>query len=168
MHVAKAVALIAVLVVIGIAVLAKATAGGGSGPPARTAGSQAPSTTSPTTAAAPSTTTTLVPPSEVKVQVLNGLLTGSLASQWSQKLKSNPGYTTLPPDNATSKVTASAIYILTPGYQAEANALAAAVGLPASAVNTTVPPPASAPIPASERTSANLVLVIGPELASSA
>lgn len=167
MHAAKAFALIAVLVIIGIAVLAKATTGG-SGHSTRTAASQSSSTTSPTTAAAPSTTTTLVPASEVKVQVLNGLLTGSLASQWSQKLKSNPGYATLPPDNATAKVTASAIYILTPGYQAEANALAAAVGLPASAVNPTVPPPASAPIPASERTSANLVLVIGPELASSA
>jgi hypothetical protein len=42
------------------------------------------------------------------------------------------------------------------------------VALPVTAVNQTVPAPASAPIPAAERTTANLVLVIGPDLAGSA
>jgi hypothetical protein len=121
-----------------------------------------------TTVPAPVTTTTVVPASQVKVQVLNGVLTGSLASEWSTKLKTTYGYITEPADNATSKVTASAIYILTPGYVPEGMALAAQVGLPSSAVNTTIPPPSTAPIPASERASANLVLVIGPELAASA
>ena len=119
--------------------------------------------TPPTTAAA-----ALVPPSSIKLQVLNGVLTGSLAGKWSAKLKANPGYNTLPPDNATAKVAASEIYVITPGYQREANALAVAVGLPVTAVNTTVPAPSSAPIPAAERTTANLVLIIGPDLAGSA
>ena len=100
--------------------------------------------------------------------MLNGVLTGNLASEWSTKLKANPGYNTLPPDNATAKVAQSQIYVITPGYQREANALAVAVALPVTAVNQTVPAPASAPIPAAERTTANLVLVIGPDLAGSA
>ncbi len=75
-------------------------------------------------------------------------MTGSLAGEWSAKLKANPGYDTLAPLNATAKVAQSEIYIVTPGFQREANALAVAVGLPVTAVNVTVPPPASAPIPA--------------------
>jgi hypothetical protein len=100
--------------------------------------------------------------------VLNGVGTGTLAGQWSAKLKANPGYNTLAPDDATAKVAASMIYVLTPGYLPEANALAAAVGLPASAVNPTIPAPLSAPIRATERTIANLVLVVGPDLAGRA
>ena len=114
----------------------------------------------------PTTSTTLVPVADIKLQVLNGVLTGSLAGQWSAK--ANPGYDTLAPDNATMKVPASAIYIVTPGYEEEANALAATVGLPSSAVNKAVPPPASAPIPAADRTKANLVLVVGFDLAGTA
>ena len=119
--------------------------------------------TPPTTVAA-----ALIPPSSIKLQVLNGVLTGSLAGQWSAKLKANPGYNTLTPDNSTAKVATSVIYIITPGYRREANALAVAVGFPVTAVNTTVPAPSSAPIPAAERTTANLVLIIGPDLAGSA
>jgi hypothetical protein len=78
------------------------------------------------------------------------------------------GYQTEPPDNATTRTTTSAIYILTPGYQSEAYALAATVGLPSSAVNITIPAPATAPIPAAERAKANLVLVIGQDLAATA
>jgi hypothetical protein len=43
-----------------------------------------------------------------------------------------------------------------------------AVGLPVTAVNQTIPAPASAPIPANARTTANLVLIIGPDLAAHA
>ncbi len=163
----RAIVLIAVLVIVAIGVLSRS-----SGHPAvstrASAGTSAPATTTPTTAAATTTPTTVVPASQVKLQVLNGVLTGSLAGQWSNKLRANPGYQTLPPDNATSKVTSSAIYILTPGYQPEAASLAATVGLPSSAINPTVPAPASAPIPNSERATANLVLVIGPDLAAGA
>ena len=51
---------------------------------------------------------------------------------------------------------------------ARSHALAVAVGLPATAVNATTPPPTSAPIPGGVASTANLVLVIGPDLAGSA
>jgi hypothetical protein len=164
----KAVVVIAAVVIIGVVVLhhsPKSTVAG------TTTTTQAPHST--TTAKsgvpeAPTTTVPLVPPSSIKLQVLNGVLTGNLAGEWSTKLKANPGYNTLPPDNATTKVAQSEIYVLTPGYLPEARALAAAVGLPESAVNETVPAPLSAPIPPAERTAANLVLVVGPDLAGSA
>jgi hypothetical protein len=162
MQTGKAVVVIVVVVIVGWVILRH-------GPSSTHAA--APSTTHPTTAttAAPTPTTTpLVPPASIKLQVLNGVLVGSLAGEWSAKLHANPGYDTLPALNATAKVAQSVIYIVTPGFQREANALAVAVGLPVTAVNTTIPPPASAPIPPQDRASANLILVIGPDLASSA
>lgn len=162
-HAGKAALVIAVVVVLGWIVLHH-------GPNARLAPSAA-STSRTTTAAtlAPSTTsTTIVPPASIKLQVLNGTGSGNLATQWSNKLRSSPGYDTLAPDNATAKVSQSEIFVLTPGYLPEAYALATTVGLSPSAVNTTIPAPASAPIPTSERSKANLVLVIGPDLVSGA
>lgn len=159
----KGIVVVAVLVALGVAVLARA---GGSHAPAPAAARQAPATT--TTTAPSSTTTTLVPAAQIKLQVLNGVGTGSLAGEWSNKLKANPGYQTLTPLNATARVTSSSIYVVTPGFVPEADALASVVGLPTSAVNTTAPPPSSAPIPSSALSGANLVLVIGPDLAASA
>ena len=156
----KAIVVIVVMMVLGWIVLHH----GSSNPaaPAHRASATA------TTTTVPSTTTTLVPPASIKVQVLNGTGSGNLAGQWSTKLKTTGGYDTLAPDDSTSKVTASAIYVITPGYVPEAYALATAVGLPPSAVNTTVPAPSGAPIPTSERAKADLVLVVGPDLAASA
>ena len=79
-------------------------------------------------------------------------------AQWSNKLKANPGYKTLPPDDATAKVAASEIYVNTPGYLPRGQRAGRAVGLPVTAVNTTVPAPSTPPITAAERTTANLVL----------
>jgi hypothetical protein len=161
----KAVVVIAVVIVVGWLVLAK----GSSSTHAASTTTTRHTTTTLRGIAEPTTTLpALIPPSSIKLQVLNGVLTGNLAGQWSTKLKANPGYNTLPPDNATAKVAASEIFIITPGYQREANALAVAVGLPVTAVNQTVPAPSTAPIPAADRTNANLVLVIGPDLAGSA
>jgi hypothetical protein len=165
----KAVVVIAAVVIIGVIVLhhnPKSTVAG-----TTTTTHSRHTTTTTKSGVAPVTTTTTVPPvppSSIKLQVLNGVLTGSLAGEWSAKLKANPGYNTLPADNATARVAQSEIYVLTPGYLPEARALAAAVGLTAAAVNPTVPAPLSAPIPPAERTAANLVLVIGPDLAGSA
>ena len=162
MQTGKAVLVIAVVVVVGWVVLRHGTTSPhASAPPTTHA-----TTTTPATA--PTTTVPLVAPADIKLQVLNGVLTGSLAGEWSAKLKANPGYDTLTPLNATAKVAQSEIYIVTPGFQREANALAVAVGLPVTAVNVTIPPPASAPIPTSAKSTANLVLVIGPDLAGSA
>lgn len=110
----KAVLVIAVVVVVGWWVLLKGT------PSSHVASTT--STTHATTTIRPATPPTtaaaaLIPPSSIKLQVLNGVLTGSLAGTWSAKLKANPGYNTLPPDNATAKVAASVIYVITPGYR---------------------------------------------------
>ena len=166
MQTGKAVAVIVVVVVLGWLALAKGTKAPSSNATAAAHTHQTTTTTPAQTV--PTTTVPLVPASSIKLQVLNGVLTGSLAGQWSTKLKANPGYNTLPPNNATAKVSTSQIYIMTPGYQREANALAVAVGLPVTAVNQTIPAPASAPIPANARTTANLVLIIGPDLAAHA
>jgi len=163
----KAVVLIAAVVIVGILVLAhnpRSTA-------TQTTGTTKPphsSSTTVTTVPRPTTTTTLVPAASTKLQVLNGTGGGNLATQWTTKLKANPGYATQPPDDATAKVAASQIYVITPGFLPEAFALARTVGLPSSAVVTTVPAPATAPIRATERANSNLVLVIGPDLASTA
>jgi hypothetical protein len=160
----KALVLIAVLVVVGVVILARS----GSGTSKVATGGHRGTAAASTTTLAPSTTTTSVlPASQVKVQVLNGIGSGSYAGQWSTKLATK-GYVTEKPDDATTRVPTSIIFILTPGYQAEANQLAATVGLSESAVDPTIPPPSSAPIPATERNTANLVLVIGPDLQGSA
>lgn len=157
----KAIVVIVVMLVLGWIVLRHGTS---STPTAVSSTNR--TAASATTTTVPPPPTTLVPPASIKVQVLNGTGSGSLASQFTTKLKTSPGYNTLAPDDATSKVTTSAIYVMTPGYLPEAYALATAVGLPASAINTTIPAPTSAPIPTSERSKADIVLVIGPDLAS--
>jgi len=163
----KAVVVIAAVVLIGVLVLhhnPKAST-------ATTATTKAHSSHgSTTTIHAPVSTTTVaqIPPASIKVQVLNGVGTGNLATQWSTKLRTTFGYNTLAPDNATAKVTTSAIYVMTAGYLPEAEVLAAHVGLPITAINTTIPAPATVPIKPAERAAANLVLVIGPNLAGTA
>lgn len=166
-HVAKAFILIVVVVAIGLVVLhhSPKTTSAANGPNA--SHSKAKSTTT-TTRVAPTTTTTLVPVAKVKLQVLNGVGYGRLAGEWSDKLKLSPGYDTLVADNATKTVPSSEIFVITPGYTAEADYLAVTIGLTPAIVNATVPAPASAPIPASDRAKANVVLVIGPNLASRA
>jgi hypothetical protein len=116
----------------------------------------------------PATTTTTAPiiaPASIKLQVLNGVLTGSVAGQWSQKLKITYNYNTLAPDNATAKVTVSAIYVVKTGYVPEANVLAVSVGLTSANIH---PTPTGAPVRPAELANADLILVIGPDLASKA
>ena len=166
-HTTKAVVLIAVLVIIGLVVLNRT----GSAKPAAAKPSATTKTTlstSSTTRPGSTTSTTLLPPASIKLQVLNGVGSGSYASQWTAKLRANPGYNTLAPDDATAKVASSVIYVVTPGYEGEGRALAATVGLTDSAVDPSVPPASTAPIPPADRAKANLVLVIGPDLAGQA
>lgn len=174
-RVGRAILLTAIAVAVGVLLLGRVgqhtatpTASGGS----NRHGSGTTSASPPTTAT-PSTATTLpavaVPTSQVHIQVLNGVLTGSLSSQWSAKLQEQYGYQTLAPNNATAAVASSTIYVLTTGYLPEAERLASEVGLPASAIVASVPPPTDAPIPSSVLSQKpDLVLVIGPDLASQA
>ena len=118
-----------------------------------------------------STTTTTVQAvtaPNIRLQVLNGVGSGDYAGEFSVKLHANPGYNTLAADDATAKVGASQIYIVTAGYLPEAKALAATLGLSASSVVATVPPPSTAPIPAGDLNKSDLVLVVGPDLVSKA
>ena len=162
----KAVVLVVVAVVIGWALLrhtgtTKVATTTPTTHPART------STSTTTTSVATTTTTVaLIPPSTVKLQVLNGVLVGELSTYFSDKLRASPGYDTLSPRNATAKVSASVIYVITPNYVPEADALATTLKLPATAVQAAVP--ATAPIPAASKAAANLVLIIGPDLAAQA
>jgi hypothetical protein len=163
-----ALVVIVVLVVIGAVVLARSPSGKSSGSPAASTTSSTtirPHSTGPAT---PTTSTTLVAPAQVKVQVLNGANPAQpIASAWSNKLHTTYGYDTLPGDNATTTVQTSAIYVMTSGYIGEANRLA-------TQVSPTTPPtvystvPSTAPIPASVKNKANLVLVIGADLANKA
>lgn len=164
----RAVALIVVAVVVAVLLLnhtAKTTANASS-----TATTALPtSTTAPsaTTTTVPPTTTTTVPLSSVKVQVLNGASPAQvIAGPFTAKLKTM-GYATVAADNATSDGTASSIYVLVSGFAPAAATLATSLGLPASAVVTTLS--SSAPIPASTKAlKPDLVLVVGRSLASKA
>jgi hypothetical protein len=132
-----------------------------------TSAHHAASTTLPRSVATTTTTTTIPPPpaASIKLQVLNGVeSTQPYALQFSKRLQTSPGYNTLAGDNATSKVLASTIYAVTPQYLSAAYALANTLGLSSSAVENGLP--ASAPVLAKERTIANLILVVGPDLIS--
>lgn len=159
----RAVMLIAVAVVVAVLLLRHA--------PASTSGAAAATTAPAATTTVPHGTTTtpttqaLISPSQITLQVLNGASpTQPLAGKFSTQLKASPGYRTLAPNNATAQVPASLIYVVTAGYGPEADALAKTLGLSTSAVQSSIP--TGAPVPTADRTTANLVLVIGPDLAS--
>jgi hypothetical protein len=161
----KAFAVIAAVVAIGAVVLSK----GPSSTKASTATTKKAHVTTTLPGGVTTTTTpALINPSSIRLQVLNGVGSGSYAGLWSAKLKANPGYNTQPANDALARVATSEIFVITPGFLPEANALAATVGIPASAVVRTIPAPLTAPIRASERAIANLVLVVGPDLAGRA
>ena len=111
-----------------------------------------PTTSTTTTTAAPR------PPSEVKVLVANGSGTNGAAGGATEALEAL-GYVTGTPANA-ERVPATVIYY-TDGYQPEAEALAEAIG---AAATTVTPMPAVAPV--DDLQLANILVVIGPDLAS--
>jgi hypothetical protein len=163
----KALAVVAVAVVVGVLILHRTSSSSPSGAHATTTAHHSTSTTTAppaTSSTVPASTVAVRPPSSVKLRVLNGVLTGNLAGQMSAKLAANPGYNTLAPDNATRKVLTSSIYVVTPGYGPEALALAQTLGLASTGI-VTAPPPANAPIPTADLNGANLILIIGPDLA---
>ena len=168
-HPARAALLVVVAVVLTVLLLTRLGGTGGARSTASSRpGSGRSANTTTTTSTSTTTTTATIPPSKIELQVLNGLLAGTLSAQWSAKLHSAPGYLTLPANNTTAQDPISAIYIVKSGYQAEAQALAKTVGLPDSSIVDVVPPPSSAPIPSVDLHEADLVLVIGDSLAGKA
>jgi len=154
----RGVLLTALAVVVGVTVLSSISR-------IHSTPSAAASAATTTTVTAPSrpantTTTTLAthPPGSVKVLVANGTATKGVAGKLATKLHTD-GYDTLAPTNTTSTANASAVYY-TAGYQGDADAVASAAGLTASAVQ---PLTSSVTVPTS---SAEIVVVVGPDLAA--
>ena len=119
----------------------------------------------PTTTAAPASTTTkpstttTVPRSQIKVQVANASTVAGAATKITQQLQTL-GWNTLPPVNATAQSPASKVYYAQ-GRQAAATEIASELKLPASSV---APLTTSVPVPGAAGD--DVVVLVGPELAS--
>ena len=169
MQVGRAVVLLAVAILIGVALLRHNSTSTGrivsSTPttaPSATGTSISPRTTAPPTTAPTSTTAPLRAPQDIKVLVANGTSTNGLASTVKSKLQAE-GYQTLTSTNAP-RATASVIYYR-PGYQNEAKAMSQFLNLSPTSVQ---PMPAQAPVSdATAAAAANIIVVAGPDLASS-
>ena len=127
--------------------------------------------TTPTTAArvlptvAPTTTAPIKAAKDVKVLVINGTTTAGAASRVGTVLKGG-GYNVLRAVDASAQVKAatkaSAVYYVTREFEREAKAIQQALDLPPSPVTAVPTPP-----PAPEVNQANVVVVVGPDLAKS-
>jgi len=153
-NLARAAVVIVVAVVLGILLLQV-----GSRPVAHLPGSTAAAASS-TTTSAPTTTTT-INRANVHVLVANGTSTAEGATDYANELHAQ-GWATLPPADTTTPATASNVYY-SAGNQAAAAALANELGLKPAAVQ-----PLSTTVPVSSVAGADLVLVLGPDLASRA
>jgi hypothetical protein len=166
--VGRAVLLVALALIIGIVLLRRVGGAGGSptaavatGTTSTTAKSSGGKTPTTTPSVTTTTTTPARPASAVKVLVANGSSVRGLAGLTATKLHT-AGYNTLAVVNATQQVTASLVYFQ-PGYQKEAAAVAATLGVAPTAVQPTPSPP-----PVTNLSTANVLVVAGPDLASAA
>ncbi len=110
-----------------------------------------------------STTTTTVPavaPTGVPLLVANGSGVSGAAAAVSARLHA-VGWTTLPPTNASTQVTSSHVYYAA-GQQAAAVVAASQLHIPSSAVA-----PYSTSVPVSSVGTAQVIVVVGPDVASS-
>lgn len=146
MHVGKAAALIVVAVILGAIVLRDNGTGTVSAGDIRDRLDEVTQTTvanegevTPTTVAA-----TLHDKSTVKVVAINASGTAGVAGKATSKLQA-AGYNALQPGDATASVRssrpASVVYVVTPGYELDAQEIAALFGLPDSAVRSGLPSP---------------------------
>jgi hypothetical protein len=149
--------LLAVAVLLGILLLQAADDDTSFDRPLRTSAGRVEETTT-TTSRAP-TGTSVRAPAQVKVIALNASGVAGVANKASQAL-ARAGYQVLPAGNADKRATASYVYF-TAGFTAEARQLAMGLGL---ATTTVLPLPSPPPAPSLE--AADVVIVIGPDLAS--
>jgi len=165
-HSGRGLAIVIAAVVIGIVLLPSATRA----PLAASA-----RTTTPTTTAASAgrpaghghghhgttstSTTTTVAPASIHVLVANATSTNGVAGAVTRFLASK-GFSTLTATNALLKVTASQIYTVG-GATADTSSVAAALSLPATSTE-----PAAAAAPVASTTGANVVVIVGPDLAT--
>ena len=99
-------------------------------------------------------------PSEVKVLVTNGTTTSGVAAKINSRLQPI-GYQLGTPGNTTTASAQSTVQYVA-GYEAEAQAVASSLGLASSAVI-----PMATPAPVADIQAANVIVVIGSELAAS-
>lgn len=156
MALGRAAILIGVAVVLGILLLQV-----GSRPPVRATSSAVAASATTTTTTAPATTTTAIPRSSVHVLVANGTTVPNAATNFTTQLQAQ-GWQTLPPVDATSSVSSSGVYYAA-GKQAAAAAVAAAVGAKPTAVQAL-----TSSLPVSSVAGADVVVVLGPDLATHA
>lgn len=109
--------------------------------------------------ASTTTTVALRAPDTVTVIVLNGTSVGGAAGKYSTAIAS-AGYQMLVAGDAATKIPATQVFFA-PGYEGEAAAVAAAAGAPATLTPAALPTP-----PPGEVGAANVVVVIGTDLAS--
>ena len=149
--------LIGVAVVLGAVLLAQSFQGGGS-PVSAGAGTTTSTVKRTETSTTPSTTPQPHDPATVKVLVLNGSGKSGIAKAGADQLKA-ANYTTLDPKNAATSapITASVVYF-TAGYEADAQQIAAKLGLAPSAVQPLPSPP---PPAVGDPKDANVVVMIG-------
>lgn len=116
----------------------------------------------PATTLPPSTLATVPPrsPQEVKVLPTNGTAVKGVAGKARDTLQA-AGYNVLAPTDAT-RAEASNVYFTSADFEREAQAVASALGLPA---NVVVAYPTAPPLPVTDPKGANVVVVVGPELA---
>jgi hypothetical protein len=153
----KAVLLLAIAVVLGVALLHELDNGS-----ARTALASKPSdneATQPAVNPTTSTTVALRTPADVKVLVANGVGVAGAASKVASRLQPI-GYQLAKPGNTANKETVSSVQYAA-GYQAEALALATSLGLPSSAVQ-----PLATPAPVQDMQASSVVVIVGNDLAA--
>jgi hypothetical protein len=120
--------------------------------------------TTTTVAPAPSTTTTTTAvsahtPAQVTVLVANGTPTTGAATKLTKSI-GRGGYKTLTAVDANNRSTTTTAVYYAAGYQRDADTLAAVIGAPASAVQAM-----PLPLPVSSLQSANVLVVLGSDLA---
>jgi hypothetical protein len=106
-----------------------------------------------------STTVAVKSPAEVTVIVLNGTSVSGAAGKYSTAIGS-AGYQMLTPGDAPTKIPATQVFF-TPGYEREAAAVALAAGAPGTVTPAALPSP-----PPGDVGAANVVVIIGADLAS--
>jgi LytR cell envelope-related transcriptional attenuator len=153
---ARGAGLLVLAVVLGILLL---RAGGGD-PYSRSVSTGSAQVTTATSLPPTATTVTvpLRPAGDVKVLPANGTSTAGAATNTGNRLRDS-GYNILAASNTAKAATASNVFYV-PGFEREARVVAQLLGLPDSAVQ---PLPNPSPVP--DTREANLVVVVGPDLA---
>ncbi len=99
-------------------------------------------------------------PNEVRVLVLNGTTTQGVARRFTDRMAA-ANYVTVNPGNIPGAQGSSVWFV--PGYESDANQVAATLGLGPDRVD---PLPEPSPVPDATLQGAHVVLVVGPDLAT--